>query len=169
MNKIVVFCVETKNNANTDNVYIKKSIEFYYPVSVRKNSVKFITMNSKTRYKNPKVKKQIQEYIHGNENNSVVVYCIDTDDYDVSPETNRYLESIQKYCEESSYRFVFFCRDIEDVYWEHQISDHDKVDKAKQFKMQEQIKQVSEKTLRYNSFAKHGSNLLNVMDQIFEK
>ena len=81
----LILCVETNKKADTDSKYIFETIRYYYNVD---NSVKLskIYMGTKTKYNSKEVLKEIKQkksmFSHGS---SMVIYCIDTDQYEKNP------------------------------------------------------------------------------------
>ena len=49
-------------------------------------------------------------------NQSHVIFCFDSDDYDKDPEVAQFLQNAKQYCSQHHYDFVWFCKDIERVY-----------------------------------------------------
>lgn len=130
-------------------VYIHETINRFYQVD---NQIKLqpIYMGAKNKYKSKEVLKEIEnyqkKYILGN---TVVIYCIDTDDYEKNPEQLKELQEIKKFCKLKSYELVWFCHEIEEVYFGKRISDSDKVKEAANFRRQKKIKDVKEEYLYY--------------------
>ena len=117
MNKLILFCVETTKKANTDYLYISETIKRFYGEN-NKIVRRPVYMQSRTRYKDRATTSQIEKFRKSFPNDNItVIYCIDVDDYDTSPTTKKLLDEIKRYCNENHYEFIFFCRDVEDVYW----------------------------------------------------
>ncbi len=96
MNKRILFCVETTKQADTDYAYIKDTIDYYF-VQSSKITIRPVYMESKSRYKSKAVQEDIKR--QSGLADTSVIYCIDTDDYDISPEDRTLLEQIRQYCE----------------------------------------------------------------------
>lgn len=96
MNKRILFCVETTKQADTDYAYIKDTIDYYF-VQSSKITIRPVYMESKSRYKSKAVQEDIKR--QSGLADTCVIYCIDTDDYDISPEDRTLLEQIRQYCE----------------------------------------------------------------------
>ena len=169
MNKLLLFCVETTKQANTDYPYIQATIKQFYGEN-RKIVRRPVFMRSKTRYNNHAVTNEIERYKKSFPNGNVsVIYCIDVDDYDISPATQKLLEDIKQYCRSNHYDFVFFCRDVEDVFWGRTVHKNEKTRMAAAFNEKQQIKSVKEDRLRKTRYAKSNSNILNILDQYMER
>ena len=121
-------------------------------------------MNSKTRYNDKKVVKEIKENQRKSPETSVI-YFIDTDEYTSNPDDKKMLKLIRDYCNSNHYDFVFFCKDIEDVYLGHRIPDQEKVSEVARFKRQNKIYDVKESSLNRTRYAVHTSNILSILDK----
>ena len=168
MNKLVLFCVETRTDADTDWPYIQRTIKRFY-IEDRKIVRRHICMGTKTKYKSRAVIRKIDNYRKEYNNKITVIYCIDIDNYDISTETKELVNDIKEYCEINHYDFVFFCKDVEDVYWGEQVDKKAKVQKAKSFNKSNRIDSVEESQLRKTIFTKNSSNILAVLDRYFIK
>ena len=169
MNKLILFCVETNQQANTDYPYIRGTIKRFYEDN-NKIVMRPIFLKSKTRYKDHAVINKIESQKNGFPNKDVtVIYCIDVDDYDTSAETKRLLDDIKRYCISNHYEFVFFCRDVEDVYWGKQVSKNDKIRMAASFNEKHQINSIKESQLRKAKYTKNCSNILSILDKYLTK
>ena len=49
-------------------------------------------------------------------NRTSVIYCFDCDDYDNKIDDRNFLGEAKKYCDGLGYEFVWFCKDVEQVY-----------------------------------------------------
>lgn len=98
-----------------------------------------------------------------------VIYCVDTDDYDISSDSNELLNKIREHCESNNYEFIFFCKDIEDVYWGQKVQKTKKISEAGRFRSSKSIEKVNEKLLQRGQYQAHCSNILNVLDQYFTR
>ena len=98
-------------------------------------------------------------------NESKVIYCFDCDEYDRKPEDADFLKSARKFCEDRGYEFVWFCKDIENVYIGQRIDDSQKKKEAANFKARKLICKVIEKNLSQKKYKIAGSNILNVLDE----
>ena len=160
----LVFCIETNNKANTDWVYIRSTLDHYFKIT---NDIKLspVHMDTKSKYNSRSVVKQIKDLTSAYKRNgkTVVIYCIDTDNYDTDPTHAKELSDIKEYCQGHGYEFVWFCRDVEDVYWGEQVHRKDKVQRAKMFKTQNRIDRISKQQLVAKEYGRHRSNILEVV------
>ena len=113
--------------------------------------------------------KEINSLIRQFPGETTVIYCIDTDDYDTSPETKAVNDAIEKYCSDNGYELVFFCKDVEDVFIKKTVSKAEKIRSAEVFNRKSMIKDVDEKRLRHTEPARHCSNILCVLDKYLDK
>lgn len=164
----LIFVVETDKSCKSDWIYIKDTIEHFY--RYENTQVKFtpVYMGGKGNYK--KKEKEITGYISqytsvSKENQSKVIYCFDCDDYDVKPEDFRFLEDAQNYCRNKGYEFVWFCKDIEQVYLGKRIEDKQKKPEAAKYKSKKEIKNIEKNSLSAEMCRPGTSNILKVLDK----
>ena len=166
----LLFCVETNQKAKTDTIYINETIAHYYRLgtSVKKS---FIYLGGKNNYNKPGIIKQINRQIrqYARNGKTQVIYCIDTDKYDSDPVQRKELDEIASYCRDRGYELIWFCRDVEDVFWGGQIVKDEKVKRAAQFRTSKRINSIPETTLRQGTYTRHYSNILDVLDKYIEK
>lgn len=163
MIKRILCCVETTRQADTDYQYIRETIRHFY-VESSKIVIRPIYMESKSRYNSRAVQEQIRKQTMNSKDTSVI-YFVDTDDWDLSAEDEKLLEQIRKYCEKRGYDFVFFCKDVEDVYLGRRISNTEKISAIKRFKSTHAIEDMAEKTLDSKRYQVHCSNIMSVLDK----
>lgn len=166
MNKRLLFCVETTRQADTDYAYIKETIRHYYEES-RKIVYRPIYMESKTRYNSRKVREEIRG--QSGTADTKVIYCIDTDDADVSPETKALLDRIREYCDTNHYDLIFFCKDVEDVYCGNCVSASQKISAIKQFRSSHAIERMKTENLEKRHSKRHCSNILTILDKYLSR
>lgn len=168
MSRQVLLCVETNSTARTDYQYIESTIKRFY-VNDRKIRYRAIFLGSKTKYNAKDKVKEINENIKKFPGETAVIYFIDVDDYDISPETKKLYDEIKKYCDNNGYDFVFFDRDVEDVFIGKSVSSKEKVKVVADFKTKQLINNVDEKNLKAETHRKHCSNILNVLDKYWKR
>lgn len=162
MNKRLLFCVETTQQANTDYPYIRSTVDYFYEIN-RQTVIRPIYMGSKTRFNSRAVQESIKRQ-SGTAEDTHVIYCIDTDDCDASPDAKTLTNQISDYCRQNHYDFVFFCRNVEDVYHGKTLSDTEKVQVVKRFRTSNQIKTIKVANLTKREYQFHCSNILNILD-----
>lgn len=164
--KLVIICVETNERANTDPCYIDKVIRNYYRID---NNIKlsYKYLNSKTKYQSKALLKEIFEDCKAvGVENSYVVYCIDTDNYNSNYEDKTKFNEIAEFCFQKNFSLVWFCKDIEDVFLHKKISDHEKKKIAIQFSKSKHTGLATENDLRATSVSNRKSNILTIFDSI---
>ena len=78
------------------------------------------------------------------------------------------MEKAKKYCKEHEYEFVWFCKDVEDVYLGKQVDRSEKTKEAVRFKKNNLIKKVDSKNLVAQTFKAKTSNIMKVLDRYEE-
>lgn len=166
----LLFCIETNKAANTDWIYINKTIRQYYKLSPE-ISLKTIPMGGKTNYRNKTVNSKIKSFTNGYSRNgkTIVFFCIDTDNCENDPDRKREFDTIYGYCCRQGYEFIWFCRDIEEVYWGERIEAGDKVKMAGRFNSHDQIQSITETDLSSELVRKGKSNILVILDRYLER
>ncbi len=169
----LIFCVETNKKCKSDYIYIKNTIDRFFAVDNSKIRLSPVYMDGKGNFASRKVKKEIDslinQYIKASKNNrSVVIMCLDCDDYDIKPEDKEFLSKAENYCKENGFRFVWFCKDIEHVYLGKRISDQYKDKEATTFAAKKQIEGFEYAKLRSNKYQNQRSNLGIVLEEYLE-
>lgn len=163
----VIFVVESDKKSKSDWIYIKGTIDRFYHYDQSAVKLKTVYMGGKRNYKRKqddvnKLKKMYRSTSKNNE--SIVVYCFDCDEYDKDAEDKRFLETVKHFCEENKYLFAWFCKDIERVYLGTKVKDSDKKKLAESFIRKNMIRTVEEARLKRADYAENTSNLLYVID-----
>ena len=68
-----------------------------------------------------------------------MIYCFDCDDYDNKIDDRNFLEEAKKYCARAGYEFVWFCKDVEQVYIGRKVDDGKKKKEAAIFKAKNKL------------------------------
>jgi len=165
MNLQIILCVEANKRAETDNIYIKETINRFYTYG-NNTKLSFINMDGKTKYNSKSVERQVNQLIKDYRiGESVVIYCIDLDRYETNPDQVKENLAIGAYVEEMGYELVWFCHDVEEVYCGESVDKGIKKQKAVEFKTKGLIKTVEEKKLKAKKEAKRTSNIINVLNK----
>lgn len=165
----IILCVETNKKADTDSIYISEVINHLY---VMNNQIKIskVYMDSKSKYKSNRVLKEIEKkiksFIIGE---TIVIYCVDTDEYVKNIEHERELQDISQFCDEKGYDLIWFCHDVEDVFLGKKISDSQKVQEAGAFRRKRGIKEIDLNKLSSNVKGAHTSNILRILDKYLSR
>lgn len=168
MSRQILLCVETNKQARTDYRYIDATIKRFY-VNDRKIVYRPIFLETKTKYNAKDKVREINAAIERYPGETSVIYFIDYDDCDRSSETQKLFEKIRDFCRTNKYEFVFFVKDVEDVYLGQSVPNDQKVQKAEEFSRKKLIETVDESKLRSNIHRKHTSNILTVLDLFWTK
>lgn len=168
----LIFVVETNSKCKSDWIYIKDTIENFYQYNHTQLKLSVVYMDGKGKYKKKEkeiasLRSQYQSVSKMNE--TKVIYCFDCDEYDVKQEDADFLKSVQQYCKEKAYEFVWFCKDIESVYLGKKIADGDKKREATLFKAHKEVKLIKEHSLLAENYKTNSSNIMNVLDKYLER
>lgn len=147
----LIFVVETNKSCNSDWIYIKETIEQFY--SYERTQIKFtpIYMDGKGNYikKQKEVEKKIKQYsATSDKNQSRVIYCFDCDEYDRKQEDLNFLNDAKLFCQNAGYEFVWFCKDIEQVYIGKQVDDSMKKRRQRILKQANSLSQLIKKVFQ---------------------
>lgn len=169
MAKQLIFCLETNKRANTDYIYIKDTIDFLYQ---KDNQIKIspIYMGTKTKYRSQDVLKEIKlkkkMYTQGE---TKVIYFIDTDAFEKSREHANAFQDIRQFCEKNGYELIWFCHDVEEVFWGRKIADNLKVREACTYREKGEISKILPEKLSSETVRANTSNLLCVLDKYLDR
>lgn len=168
--KQIILCVETNTQAKTDVGYIDAVIKKLYQIGTE-IKLQYKYFNGKGGYGAPKLLKKIKRDIAAlkGRSSSEVIYCIDTDKYDSNAEVKKLNVDIENFCNQKGYKFIWFCRDIEEVFLHRSIEDSKKKEAVAKFKAENDLGEATEETLSATSMAKTKSNMLLVLDQILNR
>ncbi len=162
-----IFCVETNKQCKSDQIYIRDTIERFFSYDNAMVKFSFVYMDGKYKYSSKSVKSQIskmtKEYAGTNNNQSVVIYCFDCDDYDCNQRDSMFLAEVEKYCRDNGYEHIWFCKDIERVYIGEKVPDKLKKQKAADFRSKKRVNSVRKEMLQVDRYRQNCSNILNVL------
>lgn len=94
-----------------------------------------------------------------------MIYTVDTDNFDSDPDDMAFFGEIQRYCADNGYEFIWFCKDIEQVYIGKKVADNKKTVEATTFKKKHKINDTIESKLKAASPKVNSSNILAVLDK----
>lgn len=161
----MILCLETNKRANTDYIYMKETLDYLYQKS-NQIKISIVYMKTKSKYCSSGVLKEIgrktKDYVHGE---TKVIYCIDTDEYEKNTKHAKELHDIQQFCKENGYDLIWFCHDVEEVFWGKKVPDSAKVQEAEAFRRKKKIEEISVKGLSSQTMKVCQSNILNVLDK----
>ncbi len=167
-----IFVVEADKNSKTDFMYIDSAMRHFYPIGTSIYKISPVYMGGKGNYDSKTTikdisKKQKEYSATSDKNKSVVLYCFDCDKYDTDFQDQKFLETVENYCQINGYKFIWFCRDIEHVFLGKRISSGQKVDEANRFLKKSLIDSVDRNKLSATKYRDRYSNFCNVLDSYF--
>ena len=170
----LIFCVETNKQTKSDYIYINSVIRWFYQDLPANIKVSTVYMNNKYNYNSNKVKKEISNYekqyrAASKNNHSEVIYCFDCDDYDIKAEDKVFLKTAREYCENNGCRFVWFCKDIEQVFLRERINDNEKKVRAEVFQRKKMIRNLNFSIFESDSYQVYKSNLGLVLNEFLAR
>lgn len=169
----LIFCVEADRRSGTDWVYIQSVLNHCFEIT-NSVSIKPIFMGGKGNYRQQKVIRRIEsrtkEFGANREDGAtIVIFCIDTDDIQKDPDRLREFETIRAYCDENGFEFVWFCRDIEEVFWQKKVPKSEKLKYAAQFRRDARIADVDMVKLGASECTPRRSNIIEVMSKYLNR
>ena len=181
MRQQLIFCVESHNSKQSDYIYIKKLIDYFYVVDYANTKLSVVGMSGKGNYNQKKTINEIHRLggqyqytqVKG-QSCTYVFFCFDCDDYDTDPADRDFIIRARQYCLVKNYRFVWFCKDIESVFLGKQVADNQKKREAEAFAQRKQIEQIDIRSLMepgdtIGDYRNKRSNLCNVLDEYLER
>lgn len=171
----LIFCVETNKKSDTDFLYIKSTVDRFYDYQNGHVQIKPLYLGGKGRYATNRnvreIEKLIKQFRAGSKHSeSHVILCMDCDKYDSDPIDRKFLADAENYCRnKENHHLIWFCRDVEDVYLGHHISNAQKTAAAKRFVAAKQIRNVDANNLRADRYRQHYSNICIVLNELLPK
>ena len=163
----IIFVVESNSTCKSDWIYIKDTIEQFYQYDRAHVKLSVIYMDGKGKYSNKEkaIASQIKTYQNAVKNGasrrSVVIYCFDCDEYDTNQE--------EQYCAYHDYDFVWFCKDVEQVYLGKKVDKGKKKKEAEAFRCRRIIESISANQLSAEKYRIGTSNIMKVLDKYLER
>ena len=166
----LIICVETNKKNNSDYIYVRSVIDHFYDLGPGKVRLSPVYMEGKGNYSSKTVKNKISDLekkfsATSKNNHSAVIMCFDCDDYSTDAKDATFLKNAEIYCRQNDYDFVWFCRDIEEVFLGKRISDAKKKAEAERFFINDMIKVVSPDDLRAEQYKNRMSNICAILDK----
>ena len=173
----LIICVETSSKEKSDRIYIKEAIEHFYKTDSGNVKLSFICMGGKGNYSSISIQRNIQnaikQYSAGSKNGkSVVIYCFDCDNWDKNMVDAQFLSEAKNYCHNQGAKFVWFCRDVENVFLREQVSQGEKTKRAEEFKRRQKVTSIEPQNLMHQSDTRYQtgkSNLMTVLDMLLDR
>lgn len=168
----VDFCSETNKTCKSDWIYIKDTLDRFYQYDQAQVKFSPVYLDGKGNYMNKEreINSLIFQYRSTSKNNkSEVIYCFDCDDYDSKQEDMEFLNTVQQYCKNRKYNFVWFCKDVERVYIGKMVENSQKKKEAATFKAKKLIANVDARNLSADHYKMNTSNIMKVLDLYLER
>ncbi len=162
--KLLLFCVESNKLKQIDWIYIESLIRHFY-IEDRDVVRRPVFMNGRSNYASGKVQKEIQSNHKKGYTNIHVLFCVDTDHYEMNTDQKTELERIVAFCKSNRYELIWFCHDIEEVLIGRSVPDSEKLAFAKRFANLELYKKIDERKLTKAAYHKGYSNIKTVLDK----
>ena len=165
----LIFTVETNKKCNSDWIYIKDTVEYFYAYERTQLKLSVVYLDGKGHYSSKKKQNEIDSLISqyraaSKTNQSKVICCFDCDDYDSKQEDRKFLEDAEKFCKDKGYEFVWFCKDVEQVYIGKRVAAMQKKKEAAKFAEKKQINTVDPENLTAVKYRVNRSNIMKVLD-----
>ena len=164
----LIIVVETNPKCKSDWIYIKDTIDSFYEYDMSNVKIRPVYMGGKYKYEDKL--SEIRNYTNAyakvsKDNKTKVIYCFDCDDYDIEPDDDGFLNTVNKFCDDNGYDLVWFCKDIERVYLGKKVADKEKKAESARFKAKNLISGVNVKKLAEKKYKQGCSNIMNVLDK----
>lgn len=170
----LIFVLETDRRCQSDWMYINVLIHEQYDYNHSYIKLSPIFLGGRGNYNKKKVERDIDkrksDYDNQNSSNqSITIYCFDTDNFDSNPDDKKFLDDVKQYCENKKAELVWFCKDIEEVFTGSSIENSKKKDTARLFVKRKLIKNVLPDSFTASSFKRKTSNILRVLDKFLPR
>lgn len=168
----LIVLVETDVKCKSDWIYIKETIEHFFEIDQTQIKLTPVYLGGKSKYdkKSKEISKLKSQYCATcKENDSVVLLCLDCDDYDIKSEDKAFLENAKRYCDNNGIELVWFCKDIERVYMGEKIPNTMKKAEATKFKAKGLINKVDKASLSANDYSQNCSNIISVLKKYLKE
>ena len=170
----LIFVVETNKHSKSDWIYIKETVEHFYSYDRTQVKLSAVYMDGKGNYNSNKKEREIKALISqyqstSKTNHTNVIYCFDCDEYDTNQEDLVFLDKAEQYCAYHDYDFVWFCKDVEQVYLGKKVDKGKKKKEAEAFRCRRIIESISENRLSVAKYRIGSSNIMKVLDKYLER
>lgn len=168
----LVFVVETDEKSRSDYIYIKSILDYRYKIQLE-NRIKIspVFMRGKENYNQRRVANKIdslcKQYRRNGE--TKVIFCFDTDQFDINPIDQKMLIEKEIYCRKNNYEYVWFCHDIEEVFLGYSVADNEKTKYASKYATHNDVNKVVINNLKSDIKVRKKSNLVLVLDRILDR
>lgn len=164
----LIFVVETNKDVQSDWIYIKETLENLYRIERSVIKLSPVYMNGRGNYskKLNEIKSLEKKFkAMSDESRSHVIYCFDCDAYDTNSNDRKFLEDARLFCKKNDFEFVWFCKDIEQVYLGRSVGGKVKRKEADRFKAKHIIDKINVDSLNAEVIGEGRSNLMLVLNK----
>lgn len=158
-----IICVESNSQCQSDYIYVKSLIRFRYKLPAMAPKFSPVFLGGKNNYDKClfRISTLVKKY--GSSKDSVVIMCFDTD---LGGDSEKYNESINRYCLSNGYQLVWFNRVVEEVFLGKKISSKDKRRTAEDFLRKNMVEMIDwDKCLHTGLTKEPGtSNIVSIFD-----
>lgn len=176
---LAIFIVDADNKSKSDFIYISKYLRHFFTIG-KQDVIRSVCLGGKGNYKKNSKKNEIKTIVEKfksfkRDDDRVVVFCcVDIDDVSRTGnahENRVYAKTIQNYCCDKNWEFVWFHETIEEVFWGRRVSDKEKCRVAHSLteKSLESLNVYHFKHASYLECVSGTSNLDIVLGRFFER
>ena len=176
---LAIFIVEADNKSKIDFIYISKYLRHFFTIG-KQDVIRSVFLGGKGNYKKNSKGNEIKSIVEKfrsfkRDDDRVVVFCcVDIDDISrtgSAHENRMYAKTIQDYCCDKNWEFVWFHETIEEVFVGRRVSDKEKSRAANSLseKGLESLNVYSFKYVSYLGCVSGTSNLDIVLGKYFER
>lgn len=176
MRQLLIFVAESKSeNENSDGVYLRETLNYYYEFNRNQTIIKFVFMNGKRNYNKRNIINKINNYIKNakitNKDTIIhVFYIFDKDNNFTSNADRIFNKNVIEYCHKNGYSIIWMNKNIEDVCLHHEVEKRQKTKEASKFKTSYAIHSIDKKKLSQESAnTRHTSNILIELDKVLHR
>lgn len=167
----LIFCVEANDKSMTDALYISELLKRFFPIPTQLSTqvkIQYVYLGSKYKYKQPKIKREIEAYKKHFSGETYVIYVADTDEFDHVVRDKQFVDELSAYCLDEEHHLIWFVKDIENVLLGTRIENTRKKREAVKFKSSGSVSTINPTILSSKDLNKVGtSNFLVVLNPIF--
>ena len=168
----MIFLVETNKQCNSDWMYIKSTLDIYFPIT-QNIHYQPVYMNGKSKYNSAQCQTRVNALAksYAKTGDTVVFLCIDLDDWKNNTKDSEMNAKIENYCSQNGYHLIWFHKNIEHVFWkiEH-VESKQKRTMANRFLTSNRCNHIKKEDLLSSNKSSEGkSNLLLAVSKYFEQ
>lgn len=173
---LALFVVETSKNNKSDWMYIKQYLDTHFQKNPN-DVVRPIYMAGKGNYSANRIMNEIDKQTRNYKSQVhkdmriIIFLCIDIDDTtssDNAKANEKKAKEIKDFCVKKGYNFIWFYKDIENVFLGHSVINKNKMEAAQKFLRNSKIINIEKfKYNDYSSCINGSSNLHTILLKYF--